>query len=37
MVSAINAEAMLSVVGRKDILPIANEVNDRLKKVINNI
>ena len=36
-VAAINAQAMLSVVGRDDIKPIAQEVNDRLKRVIDNI
>lgn len=36
-VAAINAEAMLSVIGRDDILPIAQEVNDRLKRVIDNM
>jgi uncharacterized protein (DUF302 family) len=36
-VAAINAEAMLSVVGRDDILPIAREVNNRLKRVIDNV
>ena len=34
-VSAIDAKAMLSVVGREDILPIADEVNRRLQNVIN--
>jgi uncharacterized protein (DUF302 family) len=37
IVSAIDAVAMLSVVGRDDILPIAEEVNRKLKKVIDNI
>ena len=36
-VAAINAEAMLSIVGRDDIQPIAEEVNERLKRVIDNI
>jgi uncharacterized protein (DUF302 family) len=36
-VAAINAQAMLSVIGRDDIEPIAREVNDRLKRVIDNI
>jgi uncharacterized protein (DUF302 family) len=36
-VAAINAQAMLSVVGRDDIEPIAQEVNERLKRVIDNI
>ena len=34
-VSAIDAKAMLSVVDRDDILPIAEEVNRRLQNVIN--
>jgi len=37
VVSAIDAEAMLGVVGRDDILPIAKQVNEKLKKVIDNI
>ena len=36
-VSAINAEAMLSVIGRDDVVPIAQEVNQRMKKVIDNM
>ena len=36
-VAAINAQAMLSIIGRDDIEPIAKEVNDRLKRVIDNI
>jgi uncharacterized protein (DUF302 family) len=36
-VAAINAQVMLSVVGRDDIEPIAQEVNERLKRVIDNI
>jgi len=36
-VAAINAQAMLSVIGRDDIEPIAKEVNDRLKRVIDNM
>jgi len=36
-VAAINAKAMLSIIGRDDITPIANEVNERLKKVIDNV
>jgi uncharacterized protein (DUF302 family) len=36
-VAAINAEAMLSVVGRDDIAPIAQEVNNRLNRVIDNM
>ena len=34
-VSAIDAKAMLGIVGRDDILPIADEVNRRLQNVIN--
>ena len=37
VVSAIDAEAMLGVFGRDDILPIAKQVNEKLKKVIDNI
>ena len=37
IVSAIDAKAMLGVVGRDDILPIAEQVNEKLKKVIDNI
>lgn len=36
-VAAIDAQAMLSIVGRDDIEPIAKEVNDRLKRVIDKI
>jgi len=36
-VAAINAQAMLSVIGRDDIEPIAKEVNDRLQRVIDNM
>jgi uncharacterized protein (DUF302 family) len=36
-VAAINAEAMLSVVGRDDITPIAKEVNTRMMRVIDNL
>ena len=36
-VAAINAEAMLSIVGRDDIKPIAKEVNERLKRVMDNL
>jgi uncharacterized protein (DUF302 family) len=36
-VAAINAEAMLSIVGRDDIVPIAQEVNNRLNRVIDNM
>jgi uncharacterized protein (DUF302 family) len=37
VVSAIDANAMLGVVGRDDISPIAEQVNAKLKKVIDNI
>lgn len=36
-VAAINAEAMLSVIGRDDITPIAKEVNQRLIRVMDNM
>ncbi len=36
-VAAINAEAMLGVVNRDDIAPIAQDVNKRLKRVIDNM
>jgi uncharacterized protein (DUF302 family) len=36
-VSAIDSRAMLSIVGRDDILPIAEEINQRLQRVMNNI
>ena len=36
-VSAINAQAMLSIIDRDDMEPIAKEVNDRLKRVIDNM
>jgi len=36
-VAAINAEAMLSVVDRDDIAPIAEEVNKRLNRVMDNM
>ncbi len=36
-VAAINAEAMLGVVDRDDIAPIAQDVNKRLKRVIDNM
>jgi uncharacterized protein (DUF302 family) len=36
-VAAINAQAMLSIIGRDEIEPIAREVNDRLKRVIDNM
>ena len=37
VVSAIDAKAMLGVVGRDDISPIADQVNEKLRKVIDNI
>jgi uncharacterized protein (DUF302 family) len=37
VVSAIDAKAMLGVVGRDDISPIADQVNEKLKRVIDNI
>jgi len=37
VVSAIDAAAMFSVVGRVDILPVAEEVNRKLKNVIDNV
>jgi len=37
VVSAIDAAAMFSVVGREDILPVAEEVNRKLKNVIDNV
>ena len=36
-VAAIDAKAMMSVVGRDDILPVADQVNQKLKKVIENV
>ena len=36
-VAAINAEAMLSIIGRDDIVPIAEEVNKRMNRVIDNM
>jgi uncharacterized protein (DUF302 family) len=36
-VAAIDAKAMLSVVGRDDVAPIAEEVNKRLNRVIDNM
>ena len=36
-VAAIDAKAMMSVVQRDDVLPIAEQVNDKLKRVISNI
>ena len=37
VVSAIDANSMLGVVGRDDIKPIADQVNEKLKRVIDNI
>ena len=37
VVAAINAKTMMSVVGRDDIGPIADEVNQKLVKVIENV
>lgn len=37
VVAAINARTMMSVVGREDIGPIADEVNQKLVKVIENV
>ncbi len=37
VVSAIDAKTMFSIVDRKDILPIAEEVSRRLNNVMNNI
>jgi uncharacterized protein (DUF302 family) len=37
IVSAIDARSMFSIVDREDILPVAEEVNSKLKKVIDNI
>ena len=36
-VAAIDARAMMSVVGREDVIPLADEVNKKLKKVIDNV
>ncbi len=36
-VAAINAETMLGVIDRDDIVPIAQDVNKRLKRVIDNL
>jgi uncharacterized protein (DUF302 family) len=36
-VSAIDAKAMFSLVDRKDVEPIADAVNSKLKKVIENL
>ena len=36
-VAGINAEAMLSVIERDDVTPIAEEVNKRMKRVIDNV
>ena len=37
IVAAINAQAMLSIIGRDDIVPIAEEVNKRMNRVIDNM
>ena len=37
VVAAIDAKKMMSVVGRDDIEPIAEEVNQKLSKVINSL
>ncbi len=37
VVSAIDAQAMMSVIGRQDIVSIAEEVNKKLKRVIENV
>jgi uncharacterized protein (DUF302 family) len=36
-VAGINAEAMLSVIERDEVTPIAEEVNKRMKRVIDNV
>jgi len=36
-VAAIDAKAMMRVVGRDDILPVAEQVNAKLKRVIENV
>ena len=36
-VAAIDARAMMSVVGREDVVVLADEVNMKLKKVIDNV
>lgn len=36
-VAAIDARAMMSVVGREDIVVLADEVNTKLRKVIDNV
>jgi uncharacterized protein (DUF302 family) len=36
-IAAIDAKAMMSVVGREDILPVAEQVNEKLKRVIENV
>jgi uncharacterized protein (DUF302 family) len=36
-VSAIDARSMLGVVERDDIIPVADQVNEKLKRVIDNI
>ena len=37
IVSAIDAKAMMSVINRPEIVPIAEEVNKKLKRVIENV
>jgi uncharacterized protein (DUF302 family) len=37
VVSAIDAKAMMSVVNRPEVIPVAEEVNKKLKRVIENI
>ncbi len=36
-IAAIDAKAMMSVVGREDILPIAEQVNEKMQRVIKNV
>lgn len=36
-VAGINAKSMLSIIGRDDITPIAEEVNKRMNRVIDNM
>lgn len=36
-VAAIDARAMMSVVGREDVVVLADEVNTKLRKVIDNV
>jgi uncharacterized protein (DUF302 family) len=37
VVAAIDARAMMSVVDRPEVLPISEEVNKKLKRVIENV